>query len=347
MQLSWWSAFIATPALVVGLGLLSGCERNPAVQQQPTGALRSAAAPSSDTAAARTPSAAVASARDSAPLGPAATASHTASALPWVVDRQAYAWLADPQYAGPEPTEPLEARFAPPAGFVRVPVAAGSFGAWLRELPLAKPATAVKSYRGQVLYAADDPRIGAVIAIDVGSADLQQCADAVVRLHAEWRWSQGHRDHSYRAASGTRLGLERFARGERIVADGTRLRWMPRARPSRGHAAFRQYLDTVFAWANTVSIGRQALPVSAEAVAAGDFFVLGGNPGHAVLVLDLARAEDGRQVALLGQSYMPAQNLYVLRPGAGRVWFVLDRGRDVVTPFWRPFPWSSLRRLPG
>ena len=76
-----------------------------------------------------------------------------------------------------------------------------------------------------------------------------------------------------------------------------------------------------------------------------DVFIKGGFPGHAVLVLDLARASDKRGVALLGQSYMPAQNLHVLRPRAGAVWFELDRHRDVKTPFWRPFPWSSLRRL--
>jgi hypothetical protein len=74
--------------------------------------------------------------------------------------------------------------------------------------------------------------------------------------------------------------------------------------------------------------------------------VLPGGPGHAILILDVAEAPDGRRVALLGQGFMPAQDFHVLRAGAS-AWFSLD-GEDVDTPFWpAPFPWSSLRRMKG
>jgi hypothetical protein len=102
----------------------------------------------------------------------------------------------------------------------------------------------------------------------------------------------------------------------------------------------------VFQWANTGSLSAQALPVTADSVRPGDFFVLPGNPGHAVLILDLACDADGRRVALLGQGFMPAQGLYVLG-GDQRPWFTLTPGAPVITPFWDPFPWSSLRRLEG
>jgi hypothetical protein len=65
-----------------------------------------------------------------------------------------------------------------------------------------------------------------------------------------------------------------------------------------------------------------------------------------VLVLDVAVAADGRKVALLGQGYMPAQNFQVLRPGPQAIWFAIDPASPALsTPFWRPFPWSTLRRL--
>ncbi|WP_438356947.1 DUF4846 domain-containing protein [Cystobacter fuscus] len=34
--------------------------------------------------------------------------------------------------------------------------------------------------------------------------------------------------------------------------------------------------------------------------------MLGGSPGHTVMVLDVARDAEGRRVALLGQGFTPA-----------------------------------------
>ena len=60
---------------------------------------------------------------------------------------------------------------------------------------------------------------------------------------------------------------------------------------------------------------------------------------------DLANAE-GHRVALVGQGFMPAQDFHVLSPGGAEApWFPLE-GDAVATPFWKPFPWSSLRRFP-
>ena len=263
-----------------------------------------------------------------------------------LLDPDRYPWFGDEDYSGPAPVESLETRFETPPGTHRVALQAGSFGAWLRELPLAAQDTPVRTHSGQVLRPVGDSRIAAVVAIDVGTADLQQCADAVLRLHAEWRWSRGLRDHNYRAAAGLALPFSRYARGERIVARGNRLEWRARGRAAQDHHAFRSYLDTVFAWANTVSVARQARPVAPGELRPGDFFILPGNPGHSVLVLDLAEASDGRQYALLGQSYMPAQNLHVLSSPSGGEWWPLEPGQPVATPFWRPFPWTSLHRFP-
>jgi hypothetical protein len=291
----------------------------------------------------------------SPPAAPAPSVSHAApapappasvSAAAPADPAPAYAWLAQTAYDGPVPVDSLFARFSAPEGTARASLDPKSFGAFLRHLPLAAAGTAVKSYAGGELHPATDPRIAAVIAIDVGHADLQQCADGVIRLHAEWLWSLGRKDQSYRAASGVPLPFARYAAGERVVADGPRLRWEPTGRRADGYASFRSYLDTVFAWANTVSLERQAAKVDAADLRAGDFFVAPGNPGHSVLVLDLASAPGGRRFALLGQSYMPAQNLQVLRPQSGAVWFEIDPAHEVDTPFWAPFPWTSLRRLP-
>ena len=263
------------------------------------------------------------------------------------IDRQRYPWLADENRQTPPAVSSVEARFTPPPGFTRVHLEPGSFGDWLRGLPLAAPGTPVRSYRGDTVLDAADDRLAAVVAIDIGKSDLQQCADSVIRLHAEWLWSKGARDMSYSAFAGTAMPFTRWARGERLVAAGRALSWVPAESAHSDHATFRRYLDSVFTWANTVSLSQEAKPVAFEAMRPGDFVVMPGAPGHAVLVLDEADSPHGVHALLLGQGYMPAQSFQVLRASPDSVWFIVDDSTKALdTPFWTPFPWEALRRLP-
>ncbi len=254
---------------------------------------------------------------------------------------------------GPSATAPsdrLDGRFrSPPAGFTRVDVARGSFGEFLRTLPLRPDGAPVIDYRGNKLHdEGRHPNIVAVADLDIGEKDLQQCADAIIRLHAEWRYGRGDRDLSYRSVSGQPLSYRGYVAGDRAVVDGKNL-VVRRAAAARkdDHTLFRGWLDDVFSWAGTASLERDAKKVtSLSEIAPGDFFVMSGSPfGHAVLVLDVARDDKGRLALLLGQSYMPAQSFQILARD-GSPWFVVEPGDTFVdTPLWRPFPISSLRRL--
>lgn len=235
---------------------------------------------------------------------------------------------------------------APPAGFHRIDLAAGSFGAWLRALPLRAAGAPVRSFRGDQLHDGSDPRVAAVAELDVGARDLQQCADSIMRLDAEWRFAAGHGEQiTYPIGHGSSLAWPRWATGDRPrVADDDRVTWTRRAKADASHAALRAYLDVVFTWAGTASLEDGARRVPRDQARPGDFFVVGGHPGHAVLILDVAVDAAGHRRALIGQGFMPAQDFHVLAHD-GDPWFSLDDA-SVVTPFWTPFPWASLRRFP-
>jgi len=255
--------------------------------------------------------------------------------------RPRYGWLAEGTA-----TTALAARIAPPPGFHRVVVGEGSFGAWLRDLPLRALGTPVRSFRGELLHEASDPRIAAVAELDVGSRDLQQCADSIMRLDAEWRYAAGHDDAiSYAIGHGHALAWARWAAGERpTVGDRDRVTWARRGKPDGSHAALRAYLDVVFTWAGTASLDETTRRVPRNELRPGDFVVTGGHPGHAVLILDVAEDGAGHRRALLGQGFMPAQDFQVLAHD-GDPWFSLDDDA-LATPFWPAFAWSALRRLP-
>ena len=265
------------------------------------------------------------------------------SAAPDAANRAAHPWSF-------VSAETLEARTTPPAGFTRAAVDDASFGAFLRTLPMAPSDAKVTDYRGAPLY--QDGRhenIAGVVDVDIGSRDLQQCADAVLRMHAEWRYGKGDRALTYHAASGATLAYKRWLAGERMVIEGGKGSLRTVAAPrADDHAAFRAWLDEVFTWANTSSLAREGSQVPFAEVRAGDFFVMPGSPfGHAVLVLDVAKDAGGRTALLLGQSYMPAQSFQILRPSRDSTWFVVEPGAtEVKTPFWAAFPMKTLRRMP-
>lgn len=274
---------------------------------------------------------------------PAQGAAGSAGASP-EGETPAYPWLG--AEGVPAREGDLKARFAAPDGFKRVALSDGSFGHFLRHLPLAPATAPVLTHDGKVLRPPGHGNVAAVVAIDIGTADLQQCADSIIRMHAEWLWSKGRRDISYRSASGLSLPWSRWAAGERVVIEGKGIAWARGGKADGSHGAFRRYLDAVFGWANTGSLARDTQRIGQADIAPGDFFVQPGSPGHAVLVLDMVIDAEGRRRVLLGQGFMPAQSFHVLKPSGGSPWYVVDPASSgIETPFWAPFTWGDLRRF--
>jgi hypothetical protein len=230
-------------------------------------------------------------------------------------------------------------RFPAPEGTLRVDVAAGSFGAFLRALPLQSAGTPVVAFDGRTI---DAPWAKAVVDVDVGAKDLQQCADSAIRLYAEHRRQKNDVDAlSFHATSGDPLPWKRFAAGERPSAVKNKIQWSKKTTPSTSPATFRAWLDTVFLWAGSRSLALDTVAVTGD-LAPGDLLVVGGSPGHVLVILDVAAGRDGPQL-LIGQGYMPAQSFHVIG------WFGVDDDGGVTVPSWpASFPREGRRRFtPG
>jgi uncharacterized protein DUF4846 len=259
---------------------------------------------------------------------------------------------AEPRYAWPTARAgtggaTLAARIAPPAGFERRPAAPDSFAAWLRGLPLKPAGAPVLLFSGAPKFR-QDVHV-AVVDIDVGTRDLQQCADAAMRLRAERLFASGRaREIAFNdTGSAKPIAFARWMAGERPRVSGRALGWSRSAAPDASYASFRRYMDTVFTWAGTYSLEREMRPVPVAQLEAGDLFIKGGFPGHAVMVADVAQnPATGEKRFLLLQSFMPAQDIHVLKNGQaadGSPWYPLDFGDHLVTPEW-VFARDSLRR---
>jgi hypothetical protein len=252
-----------------------------------------------------------------------------------------YRWLK-----GQEPRDALERRFAPPPGYRRIPAPAGSFAGWLRRLPLKKGTPPVRLHNGNLKTNQTAHR--AVVDIDVGDPDLQQCADAVIRLRAEYLWARGRaEDICFRYTSGEKSPWLRWAAGERPLVFGQRVKWIRRKPADASGDNFRAYLTATFRWAGSASLSRELVPVADPSkTEIGDVFIRGGFPGHAVLVADLAENAKGERVFLLVQSYMPAQEIHVLGNPRSAMdpWYAAEDPGPLKTPEWT-FERNELKRF--
>lgn len=278
----------------------------------------------------------------------AAPAPSNVAAPPAKVDRASYAWLAEIAEPVPE-LAPLASRFAPPKGYRRAEVADASYAAWLRGLPLRLDRKTVHAFDGRELRSP----AAAIVFMDVGDRDLQQCADSAIRLHAEYRWHVGQGDKvSYHFTSGDLSSWKGWRSGERFVIAGNAVKKVNGPGRKADHATFRDYLSHLFRYAGTQSLrlDSDAVPPG-KPLAGGDFFVSPGAPGHAIVVLDVAENAAGEQVALMGQGYMPAQEFHVLADRGEHVldgvWFKLPAGADgaLSNPSWQDFPRTAARRF--
>ena len=225
-----------------------------------------------------------------------------------------------------------------PQGFKRVSVIDGSFGEWLRKLRLKKDRK-VYLYNGTLKQ--NQSAQFAVVDMPVGNKDLQQCADAVMRLKAEFLFSQkSYNDIQFNATDGTNLSFKKWQRGTRYKLIGNKLtEYNSTAADTNKRVQLEDFLKVVFSYCGTLSLAAQLNPVSDfDDIQPSDVFVKGGSPGHAMIVVDVAINSAGKKIFMLAQSYMPAQDIHVVKNPVNESlspWFEVNADEALITPEWR------------
>jgi|694.fasta_scaffold01770_1 hypothetical protein len=210
-----------------------------------------------------------------------------------------------------------------PEGYARISQPQGSFGEWLRQLAL-KTDRRVFLYNGK-LKANQDAQF-AVIDISVGDQNLQQCADAAMRLRAEY------------LAANNRFSEINFNDNEGksypFTGAFTKNNW-------------QKYLNLVFSYCGSASLNKQLKPVIPfTQIQPGHLLINPGFPGHVVTVMDVAQNKNGDKIYLLSQSYMPAQDVHILKNPISEAlspWYEITESEQIITPEYRFFK-SALKR---
>ena len=231
----------------------------------------------------------------------------------------------------------IEERFILPEGYERTEAKENSFSCYLRNLPLKPHDTEVRLYNGN-LKSNQDVHM-AVVDMDIGNRDLLQCADATIRLRAEYLYQMQEYDRiHFNFTNGFRVDYSKWIQGYRVIVEGNRTYWKKTAAPSNTYGDFKNYLNLIYAYAGTLSLSKELKNIEYKDISSGDIFIQGGTPGHAVIVVDLAiNKTTGKKIYLLAQSYMPAQEIHILRnpENNNSLWYQLNLDNNIIeTPEW-------------
>lgn len=218
----------------------------------------------------------------------------------------------------------IKSRILLPSGFERPAYTKTEFGHFLENLPLHPADHEVHYFNGK-----SKPRnniYNSVVKLSIGKRDLHQCADAVMRLRADYLYQQKrYRDIKFN-----------------FLSDGKPRRYTDYAKGDYSYTTYWKYLEYIFAYANTASLHDELSNVAqTQDVKIGDTFIQKGSPiGHAVIVVDLAKNKAGKTIVLLAQSYMPAQEIQILNNWNDSKlgpWYDIDQD-NIKTPEWTFYP---------
>ncbi|MGE0568770.1 MAG: DUF4846 domain-containing protein [Bacteroidia bacterium] len=228
-----------------------------------------------------------------------------------------------------------------PENTIRVEADSNSFGHFLRHLNLKADGTSVKLYNGNLKY--DQEVHVAIFDVTVGKKDLQQCADATMRLRAEYLFKQKRYDDiHFNFTNGFNAEYAKWRKGFRISVKGNKVTWVKTAGTSDARKDFEKYLEMVFSYAGTLSLSRELKKKELKELQIGDLFIQGGSPGHAVIVVDVVKdKKTGKKLFMLAQSYMPAQDIHILKnpsSNSNSPWYSLKEGDELITPEWEFSP---------
>ncbi len=241
----------------------------------------------------------------------------------------------------------VESRIVTPEGFERVVKKESSFEEYLGQLPLKRHGADVSYHNGVTKF--NSNIYVAVVDLPIGSKDLHQCADAVIRLRADYLWNEKKYDKiHFNFTNGFRVNYIEWMKGKRIVVRGNKASWTEAGSPSNSYQDFWNYLEIIFTYAGTASLSDELEPVTVDDLRIGDLFIRGGSPGHTVIVVDLAQnRQTGQKIFLLAQSYMPAQEIQILANRNDKTldpWYPVDFGDQLSTPEWI-FSKTDLKRF--
>lgn len=239
----------------------------------------------------------------------------------------------------------IKDRIPPPPGYTWVQEENNSFPAFLQNIELQPHGSEILDYSGKPIFNQSEHL--AILNYDVGTRDLQQCADAVIRIRAEYLYQRGlFSDIAFHFTSGDLFSWEQYKTGYRAFVIGNQVDFRQTQSSDDSYQNFKKYLNAVYSYAGTISLNKETKKVTNDSeIKAGDILVTPGSPGHALIIIGRAIDENKHSIYLLAEGYTPAQSIHIItNPGADiNPWYELSANSSSTTTARYTFTPTNIR----
>ena len=204
-------------------------------------------------------------------------------------------------------------RILVPENFSRAEYPEGSFSKYIQQYPLKAFDAKIINYDGEE-YVYQKGHVG-ILEVPVPSNGLQQCADALIRLQAEYLWEQNRKSEiGFNFTSGHHCSWTKYAEGYRPKINGNKVTFSKTASANHSEDNFYNYLNLIYMYAGTQSLYDELSKIKkVEDLEVGDMVIKPGFPGHIVMIVDKATNANGEILFILAQGNTPAQSVHVLK----------------------------------
>ncbi|MBT2623182.1 DUF4846 domain-containing protein [Chryseobacterium sp. ISL-6] len=206
----------------------------------------------------------------------------------------------------------IKNRFSTPDGYEWINEKPETFGYFLENFKLKPYESPILKYDGTPI--STQHLHEAVFDIDTGNKDLQQCADAVIRLRAEYLFKiKKFDDIKFHFTNGDLVSWNDYKNGIRAYINGNSVSFRKTASFDDSYQNFRNYLELIFNYAGTISLNKETTPITKNTdLKTGDILITAGSPGHVVLITGICRNKEGKSLFLLSEGFTLAQSIHLL-----------------------------------
>ncbi len=251
-----------------------------------------------------------------------------------VIKNTASTYFLKPQLINKTGTT-IKDRVLVPENYRRIKYQHGTFSDYIQNYTVKPYGSKVINYDGNE-YFYQEGHV-AVLDIPVPKNGLQQCADALIRLRAEYLWQQNRKDEiGFNFTSGHYCSWNKYALGYRPKIKGNQVSFHKISKEDFSKRNFYSYLNLIFMYAGTLSLNQEMTPIlTLNELQVGDMVIYPGSPGHVIMIADKAIDEKGNPIFVLAQGNTPAQSVHVLKNPTQTTlspWFILEIGEPLEIP---------------